>query len=84
MGANGVARTSDLKWRCAMGDLLDPGQEAADPCVDAGRGWVAAAVAPGDDPGEHPALALSLAHQRAATVALATIGAVAVGEGAGA
>lgn len=83
-GANGVARTSDLEWRCAMGDLLDPGQEAADPRVDARRGGIAAAVTPGDDPGEDPALAFTLAHQGAATVTLAAVGTVTVREGASA
>lgn len=78
-----MAGSSDLERGGAVRDLLDPRQVAADPGVDAGRGRVAAAVTPGYDAGEHPALALGLAHQRAAAVALATVGAVAVGEGAG-
>ena len=54
-------------------DLVDPAPEAADSRVQRGRGRVAAAVAPGDDPSEDPATRLLLTHQAAAGVALTTV-----------
>lgn len=56
-----------------VGDLINPAPEAADACVERGRGRVAAAVAPGDDPGEDPATRLFLTHQAASGVALTTV-----------
>lgn len=55
------------------GHLLHPGPEAAHPGVERGRGGVAAAVAPGDHPGERPPPRLALAHQASSGVALATV-----------
>lgn len=57
---------------CA-GYLVDPAPEAAHSSVERGRGGVAAAVTPGDDPGQDPAARLVLTHQPAPGVALTTV-----------
>lgn len=62
-----------LFLRSRVGDLIDPAPEAADPSVQRRRGGVSAAVAPGDDPSEHPSTHLPLTHQPASGVALATV-----------